>query len=63
MVAANDLTRHIEPGIATPLDPAPKAGRRRRQPYTEIERTTALMTASLVGVTRRTYAANERLRT
>ena len=37
-------------GLATPLDPSPKPGRRRRQSYSELERTTALMTASLVGV-------------
>jgi len=42
--------RDLEPAIATPLDPKPKPGRRRRQSYTELERTTALMTASLVGV-------------
>ena len=50
MGAASDLLRHIEPGIATPLDPNPKPGRQRRQSYSEIERTTALMTAALVGV-------------
>ena len=40
----------VDLGLVTPLDPSPKAGRRRRQSYSELERTTALMTASLVGV-------------
>ena len=40
----------VEPSLATPLDPNPKPKRKRRQSYSEIERTTALMTAALVGV-------------
>lgn len=44
------VLRRVDPAIATPLDPNPKPGRRRRQSYSELERTTALMTASLVGV-------------
>ena len=42
--------RSLDPSLTSPLDSEPKRERARRQSYSEIERTTALMAASLVGV-------------